>query len=1434
MRWIITSVLAVLVLAGSTVLFFGDFLRRQLGKPPRGQVVASASEQLLAENLKAENLVKIEVTIPNQPTLTLLKGADAAWTQPGNWALRSKEVEELVAALTTLQTRFNTIKLEGDAAALKHYGLEPDQSPVTVAVSTKTAPVTLTFGTTATPGKPAFASPAYVRVNNNAELLRIPGDVLRVVSRPLEEYRRKRLFPESQRVRFSGEGGNALTTLIGDSITTISIKSADGTVTLQRVAPNPPVRRAASRPTADAGLLADELATAWELAAPVRDRPDPAKLRGILTAIPELWVDAFTNKTADAAGLKETGLDLPEREITLTPKEGKPIGVKIGKVSRTVTRDGPPGPPMGPIPPMPTKITEEYRYAKFDDNALIFEMRSDKLPDLSVKADDLRDANLARFSTADVQDFTVLLKGQPPMVVTRKKGNKNAERDEDKQDRWYVAGQPAESAKVTELLDALAKLEAKPAIMPPAAFPPMPPMPPTGDKPILDNPDAKKLEELGLDAAAGTKVVVNTQIEVPDGDEKPPIRSFTFVIGKLDAEKKKLPVQVAGWPRVNFVDDAAFKLIERPALAYRSRRPIDTADLDLQRMAFAVEAKSFELLAKPREPNKPTAWGLVKPVTVDADSAKSSKLAEDLARLEVVEFADDAPKPEDLGAKYGLTKPRATVELGFIGAKPKTDVLELGADVTGKPEVYARLNRGGSVFTLPKATFESLSRGPEDLVKLEQWNTLPDKIREVEVTRADTPAFKLSRADEKWNLSGPFAASADTPAVQPLLQALVSVKAEKYETLNATPTDAMKFGFDKPAYRIKLLYKEPKPGEDPEKAPELDRTRQLVIGNPTAMGATSRFAKLEGESTLPNAVFVISGDGLKPLDVAALELIDKKLLELNPAQIAKVQIVGPTPESNITLVKGEKNAWKAEGQTFPLDKPTAEQLAFVAGRLPVIRLANYGPTVKWADYGLDKPAYTLTLTTSGEKPETKTIFLGKEEATGERYVRVGADSLAVGVISGNGAAALARGKLDFVDRTLLTFDVAALAGFTRKKGMEEFELAQAGVNWEVTKPTKFKADTPLVEELGDQLARLRATKVAAFAPKDLKPFGLDAPAAAFSIKIGIEKIEIKTLNIGKPVEDANPNGDRYAALDSKGDLTVGVIPAFLANRLLGDPIKFKDRALGGFRGDPDKITIERGERKLTFTKDGGTWKLAEPTKADAEQIELDELVNAAAKLRADELIAEKAADLKPFGLDAPQAKVRFFTGTTEALALFIGAKEKDGSRVYAKLEKGDAVGFLDLPTSTRVLSEFRKRSVWSGVDAAQAEVLTVSSGTATFVLRKTGGEWLDAEKLADKFDTAKVTDTLAALAGLKAERYAADQNADLKLFGLEKPSRVIVVGQQGGISKTLELGSEVGGTNGKQIYARVKEPGRTDVFVLSEADTVKLVRDRAGYMLIKK
>ena len=1458
MRWLTTLLLLILVAVGGVFALFGGDLLTRVGLRKSAPAASVESTGPLA-SFKPDAIGKIELNVPGQPPLTLEKTPAGTWTQPGNWQVRDKEVRELVDVLAGLKTRFAAIPLTGDPPDLKPYGLDAGQKPVQVNVHIEGQLHPLLFGQPAAESdQPATSRPAFVRVGSAKEVLRIAPDAVRIVSRNAEDYRRRQLFGEAIRTRFGGDDtGSPVPVLTGD-VTELTVSGPAGAYTLKRTRDNPAPRRDADRPAASKAIFANELAESWKLAAPANDRIDPAKLRAILTTVPDLWVDGFipadplADKPESEAYARKTGFTRdylktrlvppaavvgfapvqaatadfpPERSIAVEFKGGDKMSffgghsrtIRIGKVSRSTTRIEP-GIPMGPMapPPMPRIVEEKYYFAKFEDNPLVFEIRADRVDGLFLAADDIRDPVLARFATPEVNEIRISLKGAPAFALARKPGNKDAEKDEDKQDRWYLGDRLADSGKVSDFLDQLGKLEAK--------------------------TPADWLGTPGI-GQPSTEVTIVAQSRVPEGDTPPAARTYKLQFGPADAAKKKVNVKMADWERINSVDDAIAKLVERPAVAYRSRKQYDTAELKLTKLDVTETKRAMdkdtdklllELASKPRASEPGLDWELVKPVSTKADDGKVAKLVDDLTRLEAIDYLDENPSDADLTDKYGFkpsAKPelkdarRLTVKLGFTGKGAQPETLVIAMPKVG--EFFARRNGTGPVFTVAKALVDSLDRGSLDLLPLQLWSATPDKVTQLEIERAGEK-YKLVPEGAKWKLSGPFDAGAAANDVLPLTGLFSKLQAIRYDALAAEA----KHGFDKPALAITVTLREPKPDSKTTPPEEAPVTRTLQIGNAVADEPNARYAKLAvGPNT---AVFVIADAAFKVADKPALGWLDRNLLSLDPSKVTKVQITGPTPDANLTLVGADKQDWKPEGAAFPLDKPLVSNLLLNATNPPVLRLAAYGPNIKWADYGLDKPDYTVTLTTP-EKPQPVVLKLGKEEPTGERYIRIG-DEPAVGVVSGATTAALARGKLELADRGVLAFDPAKLTGIARKKGADAFELTKVAEKWEVQKPVKFTADPLTAEELADALSRMRATKVAAIGPKDLKPFGLDAPIAEVTLTTtdGAKPTAV-TLQIGKPVEDSKPAGDRFVKLVDANEPIVKVVSGAVLNKLLGEPIKFKERLLNSAKFvDADKVTIERGERKATFAKVDGTWKMTAPVAAEAEQTDLDELVNAVAKFRADELVAEKPTDLKPFGLDAPRAKVKFSMNDKEVLSVLVGAAEKDGSRAHAMVEKGELVGLLDASLTGKLLGEFRKRAAWTGVDASQVNTLAISDGKANLVLRKTGPTWADPEKLTDLFDAAKVTEMLAALAQLKAERYVADKDANLELYGLKEPKRVIVLTlQEGAVTKSLQIGAEVGGTNGKQVYAKVNEPGRTDVFVLSEADTAKLMRDRTG-LLAKK
>src|SRR5439155_2392472 len=250
---------------------------------------------------------------------------------------------------------------------------------------------------------------------------------------------------------------------------------------------------------------------------------------------------------------------------------------------------------------------------------------------------------------------------------------------------------------------------------------------------------------------------------------------------------------------------------------------------------------------------------------------------------------------------------------------------------------------------------------------------------------------------------------------------------------------------------------------------------------------------------------------------------------------------------------------------FVADGDTVMGLLGVWSNLRADRFAAYGPKADAAKFGLDKPERTVTVTVQsaagvdGKKPAdaTHTLALGKpvESALSQRYARLD-NGPGIVVLDATTVAELSHPYLDYVNRSLLKFDPSAVAAVQRRMGNETVELVKRDDGWRLTKPADLQADEPSLQKLLEQLANLRAARIAAYPAGDLKSFGLDAPAALVTVKLtgAAGKAPEHVVKIGKPTPDA-PGGERFAQIDNGP--AVAVLPAALAQRLLADPISFR-------------------------------------------------------------------------------------------------------------------------------------------------------------------------------------------------------------------------------------------------------------------------------------
>ncbi len=203
-------------------------------------------------------------------------------------------------------------------------------------------------------------------------------------------------------------------------------------------------------------------------------------------------------------------------------------------------------------------------------------------------------------------------------------------------------------------------------------------------------------------------------------------------------------------------------------------------------------------------------WKLTAPVSAPADRSKAGILAEDLSRLEAVEFVAEKASPEELDKKYGLAKPAITVKLSYTDKKTTPQTLLVGKNQKAGGDYFAKLATAPAIFTIRKDIVDTLKQDslayrPLQLIP----QKLPEDIREVKIEKG-APAYTLRKEGEAWKLTGPFDADVKPDAVRPLADELANLTAEKYVAHSSK--DLAKYGLDKPYLRITLPSQPPAKG----------------------------------------------------------------------------------------------------------------------------------------------------------------------------------------------------------------------------------------------------------------------------------------------------------------------------------------------------------------------------------------------------------------------------------------------------------------------------------------------------------------------------------------------------------------------------------------------------------------------------------------------
>jgi hypothetical protein len=381
------------------------------------------------------------------------------------------------------------------------------------------------------------------------------------------------------------------------------------------------------------------------------------------------------------------------------------------------------------------------------------------------------------------------------------------------------------------------------------------------------------------------------------------------------------------------------------------------------------------------------------------------------------------------------------------------------------------------------------------------------KAKEISVATAGGETIRVVRDGAAWKVTAPFAAPADTSAVESMLTSLEKLEAD--EVVVEQVANLAEFGLDKPSRTVTAVVegaKEPLSVQFGAKSPD----------------GSSVYAKTPSAAKvylIPS--WIETGFDKKPFD-----LRDRDLLKVKRDDVRTLDIAGP--EGSYALARSDAGEWA-------FTKPLATR----AGRWSVDGLLGTIENLRMdsvaaesvsapkdvARFGLDRPARTVALVLKDGTARALEIGAGAPDPSatpspspspagkGEppkptRYYARQAGTALVAVIPAALVDDLAKGMGDLRAKRLLEVATYETEGFEVSAGGAKKTFAKSTTKdkdgfdksqWKRTAPDAKDLDTNTVE---DALFKLGGVEIQEFVDEPQAPsgYGLDPPTLRVAIK----------------------------------------------------------------------------------------------------------------------------------------------------------------------------------------------------------------------------------------------------------------------------------------------------------------------------------------------
>jgi len=550
--------------------------------------------------------------------------------------------------------------------------------------------------------------------------------------------------------------------------------------------------------------------------------------------------------------------------------------------------------------------------------------------------------------------------------------------------------------------------------------------------------------------------------------------------------------------------------------------------------------------------------------------------------------------------------------------------------------------------------------GEQEQRKRTVFAVYPESIDYIRLDRDDV-RIECAKKSGAWRLVYPTDAPVDEGVVEKMITGMARVeRGERVtaETLSDRGLTAADYGFDPPRARITFKNNH--------------GTFTWLIGRDAPLG---------------NMLYVMDEDGSDIIAAprALLDLVPKDPAWIRDRTLFRGEIATVRgldlrrPAGFLQLRRMEQGCWMMQQpRAGRADSPAVHTLLekIFTGRIDSFVTDTPSDLMV---YGLEEPAYELTLFAQDESTQTLRIGKVSPDQPEMRFAKwVESDSVFTVPAAWLAEMNLEAGTLR--DYHLLGLHPESVTALNITHGERHVELVRSNGVWSIIRPARWVAEKERVDEL---LQSLIPAAVAAFVDDPDTNQTLFVATAPWVIELNDGHAR-HTVRIS-----ATKSGQRF--VQQNGEPSLCVVSAEIVRDEFSDPLFYRNRTVLELSpGQIDKITVRIGEIEQSAQKNrDGSFLSTDPARLTDSKT-LTGLFRALSHLNAKRYAAYNPASLEPYGLAQPEAEVSVsLTGTNTIGRILLIGSETPGGR-FAMLQGQNIVFILSgqsAQTLTRELTQ---------------------------------------------------------------------------------------------------------------------------------------------------